>query len=117
MICTVIKANKGEQMLITKVIAYYKDVKTVFFDNFSDSISFLEQNSVDMVFFSIKGKGNCWEAQYETIKMIDQATKIVLISDNRVDAVKAFELEATDFLLVPISESRLDSSVRKAKES
>ena len=117
MICTVVRANGFEQELISKVFASYGDVEAKFFDSFTDSIPFLEQNLVEMMFLGISGKEFNWEEQYEMIKMIYFATKIVLIGDKRDDAVKAFELEATDFLFEPITEKRLEISVQRAMAS
>ena len=117
MICTAISVNSIEQKLISKVFDSYGDVKAKFFECFSDSVSFLEMNYVEVVFLGITGNGNSWEEQCEMIKMIDKATKIVLISDKQIDAVKAFELEATDFLLEPITEKRLEVSLQRTMAS
>lgn len=117
MICAVVRANSSEQELISKLLTCYGDVEVEFFDSFLNSVHFLEQNIVEMIFLGISGKEYNWGDQYEIIRNIDKATKIVLISDKRVDAVKAFELEATDFLLEPITEKRLEISVQRARAS
>lgn len=117
MICAVVNANRFQRELISKVFASYGDVEAEFFPSFSTSVQFLEQNFVEMIFLGISGKSYNWEEQYKIIKNIDKDTKIVLISDQRVEAVKAFELEATDFLLEPITEKRLEISVQRARAS
>ncbi len=117
MICAVIEANNYEQEIISKTLAFHKGVEAKFFGSFSEAVSFLEMNFVEMVFLRISGKEDYWEGQFEIIRTIDRETKIVLIGDNRVEAVKAFTLEATDFLLEPITRNRLEISAKRATAS
>ena len=114
MICAVIEANSFEQEIISKTLAFHDGMEARCFESFSEAVSFLEQNFVDMVFLRISGKEDYWEGQFEMIRAIDREIKIVLIGDNRIEAVKAFTLEATDFLLEPISKNRLEISTRRA---
>ena len=117
MICAVIEVNNFEQDIISKTLAFYEDIEARFFGSFSEAVSFLERNFVEMVFLRISGKEDYWEGQFEIIRTIDRETKIVLIGDNKIEAVKAFTLEATDFLLEPISKNRLEISARRATAS
>ncbi len=117
MLCVAIKTNNNEQKLISKVFAEFNDIEAVFFTSFSAATTYIEQNLIDVVFLGIDGQNDLWEEQFDFLKSIDRTTDIVLISDNRIDAVKAFELEATDFILAPISESRLDDVLQRIKVS
>ena len=114
MICAVIEANNFEQEIISKALAFYDGMEARYFESFTEAVSFIEKNFVEMVFLRISGKEDYWEGQFETIRMIDREIRIILIGDNRIEAVKAFTLEATDFLLEPISKNRLEISARRA---
>ena len=117
MCSVVIKADEFEEKTISKVLNEFEENEPVVFNNFSQAKEFLEEHIVDVVFLNIVGQKACWEAQCDLIKSIDRVTKIVLISDNRMDAVKAFDIDALDFLLVPISESGVNRVARRARVS
>ena len=92
-----------------------KRMNPFFFNSFSQAQGFLEENIVNVVFLSVVGQGTCWEKQCDLIKSIDRVTKIILISDKRTDAVKAFDIDVDDFLLAPITERGVDRVARKAR--
>ena len=85
-----------------------------FFSAVGSAQKYLEQNLVDMVFLDIDDDYLNWTGLVGLIRLIDNATKIVLISDNAVEAVKAYDLGVFDFLLKPVTSKSMDRVILKA---
>lgn len=90
-------------------------VQLSFFSCFAEAKKYLELNLVDMVFLDITGINLNWMEQYNKIKLIDNAIIIILISDSMLEAVKAYEVGAFDFLLKPVKKKQLERVFLKAE--
>jgi two-component system, LytTR family, response regulator len=53
---------------------------------------------------------------FEMLEILDNPPEIIFITAHNEYAIRAFELNATDYLLKPYSKERLISAVQKAKE-
>ena len=111
--CVAIRIENHEKELFDSLLKKYGVIHAEFFKNFGPVTSYIRQNIVDVVFLSIDEHKGAWVNEFEQIKRADNGTRIILVGSNRSDAVKAFELDADDFLLEPVSESRLEKSINR----
>lgn len=109
-----VNAIEDEKLQISEVSKNFGNTKLSFFMNYSDAKKYLELNIADVMFLGIGSKIPIWQEQFEEIKLIDKAMLIVLISDNGLDAIKAYELQAFGFLLRPLENAKLERILRKA---
>jgi len=81
------------------------------FESGKDIVSFIKENCIDLLFLDIEMpflKGT------EIIKQIPQTTAVIFTTAYREFALEAFEDDAVDYLLKPISQMRFDKAVFKA---
>ncbi len=86
------------------------------FDNAFDALNFISSNSVDVAFFDINMPGFDGIKLVETLRDMERVPVIVFVTAYAEYAIKAFELNAVDYILKPIDESRFLKSVVKIKE-
>ena len=107
-----------DEPLALKLIASYIE-KTPFlelvevFDNPVDAMSFLEQNTVDLMFLDIQMpdlKGT------ELARLLNNGPKIIFTTAYEKYAIEGFKLEAVDYLLKPFSYEEFLKAVQKAKK-
>ena len=85
-----------------------KEIKLIDeFDNPLDTLSFLEKNSVDVIFLDINMPDMNGISLGKIITKMYPDMKIVFITAYKDYAVDAFEIKAFDYLLKPYSESRI----------
>ncbi len=75
-------------------------------------LRYLERHPTDAVFMDIDGETD-WQSVCEMVKYTDQRIKLVLLSSNPLNAVKAFEAGASDFLPKPVEQSRLAKAIER----
>jgi DNA-binding LytR/AlgR family response regulator len=80
------------------------------FNNAIDAISFLKDNSVDLIFLDIQMEEFTGIQFLETIK---QRPKVIITTAYDQYAVKGYELEVTDYLLKPFTFDRFVLAVEK----
>jgi two-component system LytT family response regulator len=95
--------------LVAKIL---KDARITAVEGFQQAIESLGENSVDLALLDINLRGH---NGFDIIPYIDQQkTKVIFITANDTLAVRAFEVNAIDYLLKPISETRLKQAIDKA---
>lgn len=85
------------------------------FDDVSEAIKYVSNNEVDVIFLDIQMPGiNGFDA-YKAFKDIDKNIDIIFTTAFEEHALKAFEVEAFDYILKPFSEDRILKSIEKLK--
>lgn len=79
---------------------------TVVFPDSGIALQYLEQHPADMVFFDIDGEAD-WQSVCRMAKYADRRISLVLLSGNPLNAVRAYEAGASDFLSKPVERERL----------
>ncbi len=80
------------------------------FDNGIEPINFLQSNAVDVIFLDIEMEGF---TGLQLIKTLRHPPKIILTTAYDQYAIKAFDLNVSDYLLKPISFERFMQSIDK----
>jgi DNA-binding LytR/AlgR family response regulator len=80
------------------------------FDNAIESIDFLRNNKVDLIFLDIEMEGF---TGLQLIKVLQHRPKIILTTAYDAYAIDAFNLNVSDYLLKPISFERFIQSIDK----
>ncbi len=83
------------------------------FDNAIDTIQFLNSHKVDVIFLDIEMEGL---SGIQLLNVLKLKPKIVFTTAYDQYAIKAFDLDVTDYLLKPISFERFLQSVEKITE-
>ena len=105
--------NENTARLVERQInALGNAVDTVVIPDSGMILRYLEHHTTDMVFLDIDGEAD-WQNVCGMVKYADKKIGLVLISGNPLNAVKAFEAEASDFLSKPIKQERLEIAIRR----
>ena len=90
-----------------------KEIKLIAeFDNPLDTLSFLENNTADVIFLDINMPDMNGISLGKIITKMYPDMKIVFITAYKDYAVDAFEIKAFDYLLKPYSESRIKNLLK-----
>jgi two-component system, LytTR family, response regulator len=82
-------------------------------ENGFEGVKAITENNPDLVFLDIQmPKLN----GFEMLELIESLPEIIFITAHNEFAIRAFEMNAVDYLLKPYSQERLISAVQKAKE-
>lgn len=109
-----IGVTDDERLQITKASERIDNFEISFWDSYLSAKKHLELNIIDLLFFNIDSYAFNWMEQFDEIKMIDKAIKIIPVSAHKLNAVKAYVLDAYDFLVRPIDSNGIDRILRKA---
>lgn len=100
-------ARKELQSLLTK----YPNVEVIGeYDNAEDAINEIEKQKPDLVFLDIHMPGKDGFAVLEELIYVPQ---VIFVTAYDEYAIKAFEVNALDYLLKPIQQERLDEAINK----
>jgi two-component system LytT family response regulator len=80
-------------------------------DSVEKSISLLSSTQPEIIFLDIQLAG---ETGFELLEKIETDAKIIFVTAYDEYAIKAFEVNALDYLLKPVSADRLKTAVEKA---
>lgn len=78
-----------------------------------EAIRFIEEQSPDLVFLDVQMPGT---DGFGVLKAVNKPFHVIFATAYDEYAIRAFEVQATDYLLKPISRSRLEEAVRRVKE-
>ena len=96
------------------LLGKYKDFKIVGeYSNAYDGLTGVVKNKPDLVFMDVNMPGISGIKLIESIKDIDERPMVVFVTAYSEYAVKAFELEALDYLVKPVQEKRFSKTVSK----
>jgi len=92
-----------------------KKVKNVSaFEKYLLAREYFEQYNADMIILDADNDTAGWQYITEKFRKINQQVKIVLISSNTDDAVKAYEYGVFDYLLKPVKKKQLERILAKS---
>lgn len=81
--------------------------------NVDDAIEKIDQLNPELIFLDIQMPG---KTGFELLESLDKAPKVIFTTAYDQFALKAFEVNALDYLLKPIDTARLTSAINKLKD-
>ena len=111
-----IRDGNAERLFERQISALGNTVDTVVIPEPSKILQYLEQHPVDMVFIDIDDEAS-WQGVCGMVKYTDKKICLVLLSGNPLNAVKAFEAGASDFLSKPVERERLESAISRCRQT
>lgn len=109
--CIVIDDEQPARKLIEMHLSGLKDFELVgSFDNPLDAFSFLQKNTIDLIFLDIQMPQI---SGIDLIKSIKNCPGVILTTAFREYAVEAFELDVVDYLVKPITYERFIKAISK----
>lgn len=84
------------------------------FKAFGPAQKYLAQYDVDMIFIDADDDITDWQYFTQKIREINSRTKIVLLSSDTGQSVRAYEAGLFDYLLKPVKKKQLERVVAKA---
>lgn len=83
-------------------------------DDASSAIKVIEEQNPDVVFLDIQMPG---ESGFDLLNKIDKEFKVIFVTAYDEFAIKAFEINALDYLLKPINPERLKVSIERLEQN
>jgi len=77
-------------------------------NNVSSAVSVIKETKPDIVFLDIQMPG---ESGFDLLEKIDVSFKVIFVTAHDKYAIRAFEVNALDYILKPIKKSRLKNSI------
>lgn len=116
--CIIVEDEFPAREELKYFIKNYSDIKIISeFDNGLDVLKFIQENVIDIIFLDINIPMLDGMLLAKTIDKFKFKPKIVFITAYKEHAVKAFELEAFDYVLKPYSDQRIINTLDKLKDS
>jgi DNA-binding NarL/FixJ family response regulator len=111
----VIDDEKAMHLIMKRLLTKYNGVEIVgMFQETATAFSFLQVHKVDLAFIDIN---MVWESGLDFAKRLRESGwtgKLVFITSYKEYALKAFEVYAFDYIVKPISENRLRTTIQRA---
>ena len=85
-----------------------------FFGSLASASEYLAQNTVDMLYLDADDKTMDWQYLAQEFRKVNNLIKIVLVSRDKDQSVRAFEAGIFDYLLKPVKKKQLERVVSKA---
>ena len=102
---------------IKYLLSHFKDFSLIgSFDNAFDALNLILSKKVDVVFFDVNMPGFSGIQLAEALKNIENAPIVVFITAYSEYAVKAFELNAADYLVKPVDPERFANMICRVRE-
>lgn len=79
--------------------------------NVSEGITKIEEHKPDLIFLDINMPAN--KTGFDLLEVLDHTPKVIFTTAHDEYAIKAFEVNALDYLLKPIEEDRLKEAIEK----
>jgi len=83
--------------------------------NVAEGIMKIEEQKPDLIFLDINMPAN--KTGFDLLEVLDYTPKVIFTTAHDEYAIKAFEVNALDYLLKPIEEDRLKESIDKVEAS
>lgn len=109
--CIIVDDERPARELIQLHLSSLHDFEVLgTFDNALDAFNFLQGSTVDLIFLDIQMPK---VSGLELIKSLKICPRIILTTAFREHAVEAFELDALDYLIKPITQERFMKAISK----
>lgn len=105
-----IRDGQIARLLERQLKALRSDCAVVILKEPGKALRHLEDTPADAVFLDIDGEAD-WQGVCGMVKVAARNTSLVLLSDDSLNAVKAFEAGAADFITKPVEHKRLEQAV------
>ena len=113
----IVDDEKPAREEIKFLLSHFKDFELLGeCDNAFDALNIILSKNPDVVFFDIEMPGFNGIQLAEALKNIKDAPRVVFVTAYSNYAVKAFELNALDYLVKPIDEKRFVDTVNKIRK-
>jgi DNA-binding LytR/AlgR family response regulator len=113
--CLIIDYNEHSRDTLNQMIARIDDLYvSEEFDNALDAFNYLQGNKVDILFLEVEMPGI---SGIELVRNLRAKNLIIIFTTSKRDyASDAYDLDATDYLIKPVSGGRFMQAVNKARE-
>ncbi len=81
--------------------------------NADEALSLIEKQQPDLLFLDIQMPG---KTGFELLEELDSAPPVIFVTAYDEYAIKAFEVNALDYLLKPVDEKKLETALQKVKK-
>jgi DNA-binding LytR/AlgR family response regulator len=109
--CIIVDDERPARELIQLHLSGLRDFSLLeSFENAVEAFNFIQQNKVDLIFLDIQMPKI---SGLKLIKSLKIAPKIILTTAYREYAVEAFELDALDYMVKPITQERFMKAISK----
>jgi two-component system, LytTR family, response regulator LytT len=105
---------RDELQFILKSYSRIKIIGT--FNNGIEALEFIKKNEVDLIFLDINIPGINGIAVAEELKKFVYKGVVIFVTSYEDYAIKAFELEAMDYVLKPFDERRIAKSINRVEK-
>jgi len=96
------------------LLAEFKEIEIVGeYDNADDALEGIPKDKADLLFLDIQMPG---KNGFELLQELDKAPIVIFTTAYDEYAIKAFEVNALDYLLKPIEEDRLKHAIEQVRE-
>ena len=113
--CIIIEDDEASKLALTQVIKEVKQVNLLHsFSNPVDGLNALKTESVDLIFLDIEMPGF---SGIDLLKTAPKLPPVILTSAHTKYAIDAFELNVVDYLVKPITLTRLVQAISKVKDT
>lgn len=82
--------------------------------NVSEGITKIDEQKPDLIFLDINMPAN--KTGFDLLEVLDHTPKVIFTTAHDEYAIKAFEVNALDYLLKPIEEERLKEAIEKLEQ-
>lgn len=110
--------RKMEKLLTAEQSAYVEEFELsgVFQDPYQ-ALEFIEHEVVDLAFLDVQMPELDGFELAERLQQLQPHIRIIFVTAHQNYAVKAFEMNALDYLLKPVHQTRLETTLKRAVES
>lgn len=100
---------------LKKLLKEYHEIEVIDeAKNGAEALDKIKQLKPDLIFLDIQMPGM---TGFELLKKLDEIPKVVFVTAYDEYALKAFEVDALDYILKPVEPARLDETIRKLQAS
>jgi len=83
-------------------------------ENVTDAIELISKNNPDIIFLDIQMPG---QSGFDLVNQLQTKAKIIFVTAFNEYAIRAFEVNALDYLLKPVNPTRLKSAIERIETS
>jgi len=111
----IVDDDKVMLLILKKILSKSQDIEII--DTFYNSegvLKFIEENHIDIVFLDISMPGENGVELAKKISKVSPGADIVFTTSHREYAVEAFEIQAFDYIVKPVTEERVMRTITRA---